>query len=44
MIRRSLRYWTTEFRIDGYRFDLASILTRDEKGHPMKRPPLLESG
>lgn len=43
MIRRSLRYWTTEFRIDGYRFDLASILTRDEKGHPMKRPPLLES-
>ena len=31
-----LRYWVTEYRVDGFRFDLASILTRDEKGTPMQ--------
>lgn len=37
-----LRYWVTEYRVDGFRFDLASILTRDEKGAPMADPPLLQ--
>lgn len=36
-----LRYWVTEYRVDGFRFDLASILTRDERGVPMDNPPLL---
>lgn len=38
-----LRYWVTEYRVDGFRFDLASILTRDEKGVPMSDPPLLQA-
>ena len=38
-----LRYWVTEYRVDGFRFDLASILTRDEKGAPMADPPLLQA-
>ena len=38
-----LRYWVTEYHIDGFRFDLASILTRDAEGKPMVSPPLLES-
>ena len=38
-----LRYWVTEYRVDGFRFDLASILTRDEKGTPMADPPLLQA-
>lgn len=37
-----LRYWVSEYHIDGFRFDLASILARDEKGAPMTSPPLLE--
>ena len=36
-----LRYWVTEFHVDGFRFDLASILTRDENGAPMSDPPLI---
>ena len=36
-----LRYWVTEYHVDGFRFDLASILTRDEDGAPMTDPPLL---
>ncbi len=43
LIRDSLRYWTTEYRVDGFRFDLASILARDENGEPMQHPPLLEN-
>ena len=43
MIRDCLRYWVTEYRVDGFRFDLASILGRNEDGSPMKKPPLLES-
>ena len=42
MILECLRYWTTAYHVDGFRFDLASILGRDEEGNPMKNPPLLE--
>ncbi|MGL4664840.1 MAG: alpha-amylase family glycosyl hydrolase, partial [Clostridium butyricum] len=38
-----LRYWVSEYHIDGFRFDLASILSRDENGAPMKNPHLLET-
>ncbi len=38
-----LRYWVSDYHIDGFRFDLASILSRDENGAPMTSPPLLES-
>ncbi len=37
-----LRYWVTEYRVDGFRFDLASILTRDQNGAPMAEPPILQ--
>ncbi len=37
-----LRYWVVEYRIDGFRFDLASILTRDQDGAPMPNPPILQ--
>ncbi len=37
-----LRYWVTEYRVDGFRFDLASILTRDQKGQPMAEPPIIQ--
>ncbi len=43
MILDSLRYWTTAYHINGFRFDLASILGRSEDGTPMSRPPLLQS-
>lgn len=43
MILDCLRYWTTTYRIDGFRFDLASILGRNEDGSPMSQPPLLQS-
>ena len=38
-----LRYWVSSYHIDGFRFDLASILSRDENGAPMVSPPLLEA-
>lgn len=38
-----LRHWVIEYRVDGFRFDLASILGRDENGSPLSKPPLLES-
>ena len=38
-----LRYWASEYHIDGFRFDLASILGRDPWGAPLSNPPLLES-
>ncbi|MBO6207558.1 MAG: glycogen debranching protein GlgX [Lachnospiraceae bacterium] len=38
-----LRYWVASYHVDGFRFDLASILTRDESGAPMSDAPLLES-
>jgi len=37
-----LRYWAAEFHIDGFRFDLASVLGRDSNGAPLANPPLLE--
>ncbi len=43
MILECLRYWTTAYHIDGFRFDLASILGRNENGAPMGEPPLLQS-
>ena len=39
----SVRYWAAEYHIDGFRFDLASILGRDQKGVPLANPPLLET-
>ena len=43
MILDCLRYWVTTYRVDGFRFDLASILGRDENGAPMVSPPLLQA-
>lgn len=42
MILNCLRYWISEYHIDGFRFDLASILGRNQDGSPMSNPPLLE--
>lgn len=42
MILDCLRHWVVEYRVDGFRFDLASILGRDMNGAPMSAPPLLE--
>jgi isoamylase len=42
MVIDCLRYWVSEFHIDGFRFDLASILGRDSRGNPLANPPLLE--
>jgi isoamylase len=41
MIVDSLRYWVEEMHVDGFRFDLASILARDSSGHLMSNPPVL---
>jgi glycogen operon protein len=41
LIVDSLRYWVTEMHVDGFRFDLASILSRDEAGRPLVNPPVL---
>ena len=38
----TLRYWVSDYHIDGFRFDLAAILSRDENGEPMTSPPLLD--
>jgi pullulanase/glycogen debranching enzyme len=36
MVADSLRYWATEMRVDGFRFDLATILARElSQGTPM---------
>ncbi len=43
MILNCLRYWVTTYRVNGFRFDLASILGRNEDGSPMNQPPLLQS-
>jgi glycogen operon protein len=42
LVINSLRYWASEYHIDGFRFDLASILGRDQDGNPLPNPPLLE--
>lgn len=39
----SLRYWVQEMHVDGFRFDLASCLTRDEKGVPLPKPPVIHA-
>jgi isoamylase len=41
LIQDSLRYWVTEMHVDGFRFDLASILSRDEAGQPLPNAPVL---
>ena len=43
MVLDCLRHWAAEYHIDGFRFDLASILGRDQNGAPLSNPPLLES-
>lgn len=42
LVLHSLRHWAAEYHIDGFRFDLASILGRDQDGRPLPNPPLLE--
>jgi isoamylase len=41
LIQDSLRYWVTQMHVDGFRFDLASILSRDDRGQPLANPPVL---
>jgi glycogen operon protein len=41
MIIDALIYWVEEMHVDGFRFDLASILSRDHLGHPLPNPPVL---
>jgi isoamylase len=41
MVLDSIRYWVKEMHVDGFRFDLASILARDSSGHVMPNPPVL---
>ena len=43
MILAALRYWVTEMHVDGFRFDLASILGRGRDGEVLPNPPLIES-
>lgn len=43
MILECLRYWVTDYHVDGFRFDLASILGRNEDGSPMTNAPLLQN-
>lgn len=43
LILECLRYWTINYRVDGFRFDLASILGRNEDSSPMNNPPLLRT-
>jgi len=42
LIKESLQYWVTEMHIDGFRFDLASILGRDQQGNVLSNPPMIE--
>jgi isoamylase len=41
LILDSLRYWVSDMHVDGFRFDLASVLARDDRGTPMASPPIL---
>lgn len=43
LILDSLRYWVTEMHVDGFRFDLGSILTRAENGTPLANAPIVEA-
>lgn len=42
LILQSLRYWTTEMHVDGFRFDLAAIFSRDEQGQVLDEAPLIK--
>ncbi|WP_240744853.1 glycogen-debranching protein [Desulforhopalus sp. IMCC35007] len=42
LIKESLQYWVTEMHVDGFRFDLASILGRDQQGNVLSNPPMIE--
>ena len=42
LIEDALRYWVMEMHVDGFRFDLASILGRDKEGHVLPNPPMIE--
>ncbi|XOF33063.1 MAG: glycogen debranching protein GlgX [Candidatus Electrothrix sp. YB6] len=42
LILHSLRWWVTEMHVDGFRFDIASILTRDQEGNVLSNPPVVE--
>ena len=42
LIVESLKYWVTEMHVDGFRFDLASIMNRDESGQVIENPPLID--
>jgi glycogen operon protein len=41
LILDSLRYWVSEMHVDGFRFDLAAVLSRDYLGHPVANPPVI---
>jgi isoamylase len=41
LILDSLRYWVDDMHVDGFRFDLAAVLSRDERGRPIASPPVL---
>jgi glycogen operon protein len=41
LIRESARYWVEQMHVDGFRFDLASVLSRDERGRPLESPPII---
>src|SRR4029077_11974708 len=41
LIMDCLRHWVLAMHVDGFRFDLASVLARDESGHPLANPPIL---
>ncbi len=43
LILDSLRYWVSQMHVDGFRFDLASVLSRDLAGNPLEDPPILWS-
>ncbi len=43
VVLECLRYWVSAFHVDGFRFDLASILSRGQDGTPLMNPPLLDS-
>lgn len=43
LVVNCLRYWVSQYHVDGFRFDLASILGRDVNGDPLHNPPLLEA-
>ena len=43
VVKDCLRYWVSAYHVDGFRFDLASILSRGQNGEPLPDPPLLDS-